>query len=136
PVARLQIDGDQLARLVATAGTDGDDLAFHRLLLGGVRDDDAAGRLAFLLDTTHHNPIMQRAELHCSTSVISLCLLNELAFCQEAARVLLALLGGECHACNRKAWTSQAGSEGSVKAGRQCACDEAGSSLDTGLLSY
>src|SRR4029450_10245205 len=32
-----------LARLVAGARADGDDLAFHRLLLGGVGNDDTAG---------------------------------------------------------------------------------------------
>src|SRR5215468_3356099 len=44
-VADLEIDGDELAGLVAAARADGDDLALGGLLLGGVGDDDAAGRL-------------------------------------------------------------------------------------------
>jgi hypothetical protein len=42
-VAGLDVERDQLALLVAAAGADGDDLAFLRLFLGGVgNDDDAA----------------------------------------------------------------------------------------------
>src|SRR5713101_3472334 len=43
PVARLDVDRDELAALVAPAGAHGDDLALLRLFLGGVRDDDAPG---------------------------------------------------------------------------------------------
>jgi hypothetical protein len=42
-VADLQIDGNELAGLVAAARADGDDLALGGLFLGGVGDDDAAG---------------------------------------------------------------------------------------------
>ncbi len=38
----LTSSANQLAGFVAGAGADGDDFAFLRLLLGGVRDDDAA----------------------------------------------------------------------------------------------
>ena len=46
-IARLHIEGDELAALVAGAGADGDDFALLRLFLGGVGDDDAALRLLF-----------------------------------------------------------------------------------------
>jgi chaperonin GroES len=42
---------------------DGDNLTLLRLLLGGVGDDDAALCLLLRLDTLHHHPVMQRAEL-------------------------------------------------------------------------
>ena len=42
-VADLNVDGDELARLVAAAGADGDNLALRGLFLGGVGNDDAAG---------------------------------------------------------------------------------------------
>ena len=41
-IAGLHVERLELAVLVASARTDGDDLAFLRLLLGGVRNDDAA----------------------------------------------------------------------------------------------
>jgi hypothetical protein len=41
----FDIDGNELAGLVPATRADGDDLALGRLLLGGVRNDDAAGRL-------------------------------------------------------------------------------------------
>jgi hypothetical protein len=43
---------------------DGDDLAFHRLFLRRVRDDDPAGRLLLLRDAAHQHAVMQRSELH------------------------------------------------------------------------
>ena len=43
-VAGLDVERDELAGLVAGARADGDDLAFLRLLLGGVGNDDAARR--------------------------------------------------------------------------------------------
>ena len=46
-VAGLDVEGDELALLVAGARADGDDFAFLRLFLGGVGDDDAAGGLLF-----------------------------------------------------------------------------------------
>src|SRR5271154_2842702 len=41
-IAGLEVHRDELAILVAAAGSDGDDLALLRLLLGGVGNDDAA----------------------------------------------------------------------------------------------
>src|SRR5712671_3844168 len=46
-VAGLQVDRDQLAGLVASAGTHGQDFTFLRLLLDGIRDDDPALGLLF-----------------------------------------------------------------------------------------
>src|SRR5262245_15286793 len=55
PVADLQVDRDELAAFVAAAGADGDDLAFLRLFLRGVRNDDAARSLALALDATNND---------------------------------------------------------------------------------
>ena len=44
-VPRLHIERNDFAALVPSAGTGGDDLSFLRLLLRGVGNDDAAGRL-------------------------------------------------------------------------------------------
>src|SRR5918993_239084 len=63
-VADLDVERLDLAVLVARTGADGDDLAFLRLLLGGVRDDDAAPGLLLGLDAADHDTIMKRAELH------------------------------------------------------------------------
>src|SRR5215210_7808395 len=63
-VAGPQVEGGHLAVLVASTGPDGDHLALLRLLLGGVRDDDAAFGLLFRLNTADHNTIMQRTKLH------------------------------------------------------------------------
>ena len=41
---------------------DGDDLAFLRLLLDGVGNDDAALGLRFGIDALHHDTVVQRAE--------------------------------------------------------------------------
>src|SRR5882672_2945759 len=63
-VARLDVERHDRALLVARARTDGDDLALHRLFLGGVGNEDSAGRLAFGVDAANHNAIVQRPELH------------------------------------------------------------------------
>ena len=52
------------AGLVAGAGAGGDDLAFHRLFLGGVGDDDAARGLLFGIQPADHDPVVQGTELH------------------------------------------------------------------------
>jgi len=46
------------------AGTDRQNLAFLRLLLGGVGDDDASFRLLFRVDALDDDAIVQRAKLH------------------------------------------------------------------------
>ena len=64
PVTRPDIEPLDLAALVSGTRTDGDDLAFLRLLLGGVRNDDASGGLAFLLDAADHDAVVEWTELH------------------------------------------------------------------------
>src|SRR5919106_4333157 len=55
-VSGLDVEGDDLAALVAGARAGGDDLALLRLLLGGIRDDDAALRFLLGLDTADDDP--------------------------------------------------------------------------------
>src|SRR6202047_4299370 len=50
-VAGLDVERVQLAILVARAGADGDDFAFHRFLLRRVRDEDAARGFRLRFDT-------------------------------------------------------------------------------------
>src|SRR5690349_21886892 len=61
-VADLDVERDQLAVLVAPARADADDLALLRLLLRGVRDDDAAGGLLLGLDAAHDHAVVQGTE--------------------------------------------------------------------------
>src|SRR6185312_5283430 len=63
-VARLDIERMQGAALVARAGAGGDDFAFHRLFLRGVGNDDAAGGLRLLLDTTDQDAVLQWTQFH------------------------------------------------------------------------
>src|SRR5215471_16315634 len=58
-VARLDVQGLELAVLAPAAGADGDHLALHGLLLGGVRNDDPAGGLLLLLQAADQDAIMQ-----------------------------------------------------------------------------
>src|SRR6266508_833643 len=62
PVAFLDFERNERALLIAGARADGDDLAFHRLFLGGVRNDDAALGLAFFLDTLDHNAVEEEGK--------------------------------------------------------------------------
>src|SRR6478672_8076779 len=64
-VALLDVERDQLAVFVAGAGADGDDLAFLRLLLGGVGDDDAAFGAFFAFDALDDDAVVQRTEVRC-----------------------------------------------------------------------
>src|SRR5271165_5242607 len=63
-VAGLDVQRGELAGFVATAGACGDDLAFLRLLLGGVRYDDAALRLLLAFEATNDDAVMQGTEFH------------------------------------------------------------------------
>src|SRR4030081_2427262 len=63
-VARLQVDRYQVALVVAATGADGADLAFGGLLLGGVRNDDAACGLVFGIDALDHDAVVKRTKLH------------------------------------------------------------------------
>src|ERR1700758_4200231 len=68
-VAGLDVESDELAVLIPGARTDGDDLAFHRLFLGRVRNDDAALGLLFLRDALDHDAVVKRTELHAAASI-------------------------------------------------------------------
>src|SRR5690348_14129046 len=92
PVAGRDIDGNELARLVASAGADGDDFALARLLLGVIGDDDAGSRLALGLDTLDDDPIMQRAEFH--RSLLVRCLASSALGRLRSSRAVLPI-GGE-----------------------------------------
>src|SRR6266446_140371 len=67
-VALLDVERNERALFIPGARADGDDLAFHRLFLGGVRNDDAALGLAFFLDALDHDAVVKRTELHGSSS--------------------------------------------------------------------
>jgi hypothetical protein len=67
-VARLDVEGDQLALLVALAGADGDDLRLDGLLLGGVRDEQATGGLGLLLEALDEDAVVQRGESSCDVT--------------------------------------------------------------------
>src|SRR6266850_2343492 len=67
-VALLDVERNERALFIPGARADGDDLAFHRLFLGGVGNDDAALGLAFFLDTLDHDAVVKRTELHGSSS--------------------------------------------------------------------
>src|SRR4029450_12983617 len=63
-VADLDVDGDELAALVAAAGPNGEDLALLRFLPGGVRNDYAASGLGLGIDALDDNAVVQRSEFH------------------------------------------------------------------------
>src|SRR4028118_399793 len=52
--------GDELARVRARALAHGDDLALGGLLLGIVRNDEAALGLLFALDPAHQHPLVKQ----------------------------------------------------------------------------
>src|SRR5499426_447158 len=59
PVAGFHLQRNQLAGLVAGARPDGDDLAFLRLLLGGIRNDDAALGLFLAFEAADYDAIVE-----------------------------------------------------------------------------
>ena len=64
PIARLHVERHELAALIASTRPGGDDLAFLRLLLGGIRNDDAALRLLFGVDAADHDAVVQGTKFH------------------------------------------------------------------------
>jgi hypothetical protein len=66
-VAGLDVERRDGAVLALGATADGDDFAFLRLFLGGVGDDDPAGRLLFGLYAPDQHAIVQRTKLHAIT---------------------------------------------------------------------
>src|SRR6266851_4500492 len=63
-IALLDVERMKRAVLAARPGPDGDDLAFHRLFLGGVGDDDAAGGPVGLLDAADEHTVVQWSKRH------------------------------------------------------------------------
>src|SRR5215212_4177986 len=57
-VASLHVDRDQLAVLVTPARADSNDLALRRLLLGSIRNDDAALGLLVGFDAADHDAVV------------------------------------------------------------------------------
>src|SRR3954451_17173957 len=64
PVADLDAHRNQVALLVAGARADRQDLALHRLFLGGVGYDQTALGLLLFLDAADHHAVVQRSKLH------------------------------------------------------------------------
>src|SRR5215471_6787094 len=64
PITGLDVERDLLAVVRDFAVAHGDHLALLRLLLGAVRNDDAALLHLFLFLTLDENAVMQRANLH------------------------------------------------------------------------
>src|SRR5712675_1272426 len=86
-VANLEVDRDQFASFVAATRADGGDFALRGLLLGTVRNDDAASGFVFGIDALDHDAVVERTEFHAIL----------LGFCDyfwigtRSARVLAAL---------------------------------------------
>src|SRR5262249_38962655 len=96
-VALLDVEGKLLAFLVDLALADGDDLRLHRLLLRGVRDDDAALLRLAALETLDQDPIVKWPNLHETSSCEVGCLRRPARrFLTAAGRRILALLLDEC----------------------------------------
>src|SRR5580765_6944852 len=64
PIAGLHLELDPFAAVVQTACSDGDDNAFHRLLLGCVGDDEAALRRLLGLHPLDQYAVVQRFHFH------------------------------------------------------------------------
>src|SRR5206468_9028426 len=63
-VAYLDVERMHRAVIAARTGSGGDDLAFHRLFLGGIGNDDAALRPFLLLDAADQNTILKWSKFH------------------------------------------------------------------------
>jgi hypothetical protein len=60
----VHVERVHLAFVVDAAVADREHLALHRLLLGGVGDDQTPLGLRFLVDAFHEDPVVQRSYLH------------------------------------------------------------------------
>src|SRR4029078_10695751 len=69
-VARLYINLDDLAGLVAATRAYGDDFALGGLLLGGIGDDDAACGFLLGVDALDDHAVMKRTALERGTSFV------------------------------------------------------------------
>src|SRR6266496_4401917 len=93
-VADLDVDGDELAALVAAAGSNRDDLALLRLLLGGVGNDDATSGLRLGVDSLDDNAVVKRSEFHwCSLSFQAV---NWISLCKQFFAALSATCFSSC----------------------------------------
>src|SRR6266851_3744152 len=63
-VADLEVDRDQLAGFVTATWADRRDFALRGLLLGTIRNDDAACGFVFGIDAFDHDAVVQRTEFH------------------------------------------------------------------------
>src|SRR5205807_9996765 len=63
PVSGLYIERNELSGLVPPAGADRDNLAFLRLLLRGIGDDDSTLGLLFGFDAAHDDAVVQGTKL-------------------------------------------------------------------------
>src|SRR5690242_4716706 len=63
-VADFDVDRDQLTALVAAAGSNGNDFALLRFLLGGVGNDYATNCLRLGIDSLDDNAVVKRSEFH------------------------------------------------------------------------
>src|SRR5215204_208785 len=63
-VADLDVDRNELAGFVAATRANSDDFALGRLLLGGVGNDDASGRLRLGVDALDDYAVVKRTKLH------------------------------------------------------------------------
>src|SRR3954471_8877255 len=68
-VALLDGELDLLAVIVQLAGAEGDDVAFLRLFLGGIGDDDAALFRFLLFDRLHKHAISEGSYINCHVLV-------------------------------------------------------------------
>src|SRR5262249_316833 len=82
-IAGLQVDGNELSGLVASARADGHNLTLLGLLLGSVRNDDPTGGLFLSLAALEHRAIMEGNGLHGITP----------AFCSVVLKGMLATRG-------------------------------------------
>ena len=87
----LTSSGIELAALVAATGANGDDLALHRLLLGGVRDDDATLGLGVFFDALDDDAVVQTDGTSWFNSFWMLMFLTPYTRREDWARTLAAL---------------------------------------------
>src|SRR5690242_20454741 len=66
-VAGLDVEGDDLAVLVALTGADGDHLGLDRLFLRRVGDEQATRGLGLFFETLDENAVVQWTDLHGAT---------------------------------------------------------------------
>src|SRR5438034_4898748 len=67
-VARLDVERDALSLIGQPPGPHGDDFRLLRLLLGGIRDDDAAALRFGRVEAANEDAIGQRLHVHCGGS--------------------------------------------------------------------